>query len=356
MWLVFSVGVASAGYADAFDGLPSHEERETFLWTNAVRIDPSAFEADYPCSFSSFSSSEQQPKSLLWFDEGLAEAANYHSTDMDEDGYFDHDSNDGTSWDDRIYSYYDGSTIGENIAWGYRSPFSAVIEGWMCSSGHRSNIMSAGYDELGTGVSGDYWTQDFGNGDAPDRVMAMGLHLPEDPGGEVSLAVDLEVPTPVDAIYAVLDGDRVDLQLELGTDTLGLWTASASVSSGDCHVYYFVAESGPLVETWPEDGSYGFGPCAFDDAGARWVASQEPLPGAGTTTTDPGGTDPGTTDPGTGGGDPTGGDPPATSTAGGTTAGTAAPPAGCGCAGGPPGAGGLALLALVCVRGRRRTA
>ena len=39
-----------------------------------------------------------------------------------------------------------------------------VIEGGMCSSGHRSNIMEGDFDDMGTGVESQYYTQDFGGG------------------------------------------------------------------------------------------------------------------------------------------------------------------------------------------------
>jgi hypothetical protein len=39
---------ARAGYGDVGDdGLPSAAERELHLWTNAARVDPAAFKADY---------------------------------------------------------------------------------------------------------------------------------------------------------------------------------------------------------------------------------------------------------------------------------------------------------------------
>jgi MYXO-CTERM domain-containing protein len=346
--LLFALSPALAGYADAVDGLPTHADRETFLWTNAVRIDPPAFQDDYPCSFSSFSGSEQTTKPLLFHSDGLGAAAAYHSGDMDADGYFSHDSNDGTPWDQRIASFYNGGWVGENIAWGYSSPFSAVIEGWMCSDGHRSNIMSSSYGELGTGVSGVYWTQDFGTGSGPPRVMAMGLHLPAEPGVEVLLAVDLQVASPVDAIYAVLDGVRFDLDLAIGTETRGLWSATVEVPAGSCHAYYFVAESGDLTETWPETGSYGWGDCTFDDPGAGWLADQEPVLDDGSTTEPtPEGT---TTDPGPSGTGPGDETTPATS---GTAATPTTVPEGCGCGTGRAGGAGVLALALLAVRRRR---
>lgn len=41
---------------------------------------------------------------------------------------------------------------GENIAEGYRQG-DDVVAGWLTSSGHRANILGAGYTELGTGVA-----------------------------------------------------------------------------------------------------------------------------------------------------------------------------------------------------------
>jgi hypothetical protein len=305
MWLVVGVRVASAGYGDAVDGLPTWADRETFQWSNAVRIDPAAFENDYPCAFSSFTATEQSTQPLLRFNSGLSAAASYHSNDMNDQDYFDHDSIDGTPWYVRIGAYYSGGAIGENIAWGYDSPYSAVIEGWMCSAGHRQNLMSPTYNELGTGVAGLYYTQDFGDGNPPLRGTAMGLHRPEDPAADADLVVDWDGGAAPDDIYAVVNGARVDLALVLGTEGRGLYGATVDAGAG-CQAYYFVATLGGASETWPEDGSYGWGDCAWDDDGARWLATQDPLPSTGTTTTTTEPTDtgsPDTTDPT----DPTGG-------------------------------------------------
>lgn len=286
LWLASTL--ALAGYGDAQGGLPTHAEREVHFWTNAVRVDPGAFAGDYDCSFGSFSSSESSPKWPLYWNAGLGEAANYHSTDMNVDGYFDHDSNDGTSWSSRIYRYYSGSAIGENIAWGYSSPWSAVIEGWMCSGGHRANIMSTSFDEMGTGVSGTYYTQDFGNGTPPNRAIAMGIHVPANPSGTVQLGADWAFEVGPDALYAVLDGERHDLSLFVGDpDGWSAWATEVSVGSG-CHEYYFVGEAQGQRQTFPESGSYGFGACSFDDPGAGWLSGQIPL-------ADEGDPDPGTT-------------------------------------------------------------
>ena len=90
-------------------------------------------------------------------------AARLHSMDMAVRGFFDHTNPDGESpWDRVDETDYTGFASGENIAAGYPDP-AAVMEGWMNSPGHCSNIMNPDNDELGVGYyEGDYWTQVMG--------------------------------------------------------------------------------------------------------------------------------------------------------------------------------------------------
>ncbi len=85
-----------------------------------------------------------------------------HSANMALRNFFAHcDLDTGTSpWDRMRAAGYIQSSGGENIAAGYSSP-SAVMNGWMNSSGHRSNILSTSYRELGIGY--DYQSGDQGN-------------------------------------------------------------------------------------------------------------------------------------------------------------------------------------------------
>jgi uncharacterized protein YkwD len=105
----------------------------------------------------------------------LDEAARYHSADLGQDNYFDHNTYDRVNgnlvyvcdtWT-RIGKYYAGAS-GENIAAGYSTPQS-VMNGWMNSPGHRNNILSTHSREIGVGYANQsgsdyyhYWTQDFG--------------------------------------------------------------------------------------------------------------------------------------------------------------------------------------------------
>jgi uncharacterized protein YkwD len=105
--------------------------------------------------------------------DALDAAARYHAVDMAQDDYFEHNSYDRNgqnqlvqvcAWNTRVGTYYTG-VRGENIAVGYGDPVS-VMNGWMNSPGHRSNILSSAW-EIGVGYYqggswGAYWVQDFG--------------------------------------------------------------------------------------------------------------------------------------------------------------------------------------------------
>ena len=47
---------------------------------------------------------------------------------------------------------YQMSTSGENVAVGYSSA-ATVVAGWMTSQGHRENILSSRFTEIGAGVA-----------------------------------------------------------------------------------------------------------------------------------------------------------------------------------------------------------
>jgi uncharacterized protein YkwD len=94
--------------------------------------------------------------------EALDRAARWQSRDMVTHGYFGHQRRNGPSLEERIRrtGYLKGArhwTIGENIAWG-EGEFSEprnIVEGWMESSGHRRNILSTRFGEIGIGLAFD---------------------------------------------------------------------------------------------------------------------------------------------------------------------------------------------------------
>ena len=88
----------------------------------------------------------------------LAAAADQHSREMADDGYFDHNSVDGTSFANRIAKWYPlggfhSWYVGENLLWS--SPAvdpSGAVAMWMRSPGHRANILSPRFREIGVGA------------------------------------------------------------------------------------------------------------------------------------------------------------------------------------------------------------
>jgi uncharacterized protein YkwD len=94
----------------------------------------------------------------LSVDRDLERAALRHADDMVEHDYFSHSGRDGSQIADRIratgYLRSEDWIIGENLAWGTGSMGSAksIVSAWMASSGHRANILKAGYREIGLGV------------------------------------------------------------------------------------------------------------------------------------------------------------------------------------------------------------
>jgi uncharacterized YkwD family protein len=98
---------------------------------------------------------------------GLSEVARLKSKDMHDKGYFAHQSPTYGSPTEMMRDYgFSGRASGENVAAGYTSSTS-VMDGWMNSEGHRSNILSKSFTHIGVGYhSGDkgyrqYWTQLF---------------------------------------------------------------------------------------------------------------------------------------------------------------------------------------------------
>lgn len=94
----------------------------------------------------------------LKVDRDLEHAALGHAGDMVEHQYFSHSGRDGSQIADRVratgYLRSEDWIIGENLAWGTGAMGSprAIVTAWMGSAGHRANILSAGYREIGLGV------------------------------------------------------------------------------------------------------------------------------------------------------------------------------------------------------------
>lgn len=89
----------------------------------------------------------------------LSRAARAHSRDMVAKNYFDHVSKQGKDVVDRLTSTgYLGEAntwvVGENLAWGAgeRSTPRQIVSAWMRSTGHRQNILTDRFREIGIGI------------------------------------------------------------------------------------------------------------------------------------------------------------------------------------------------------------
>ncbi|MGN7386376.1 CAP domain-containing protein [Sporosarcina sp. SAFN-015] len=136
----------SGMYAGGDVSLRNGFELQLFDLTNAARV--------------------RHGRSILRWDERIAETARKHSLDMAVNDYFSHDNLQGLSPFDRMKEdHIKFRRAGENLAYGQSSSIFAH-EGLMNSKGHRENILIKDYSHLGIGVafnekSQPYYTENF---------------------------------------------------------------------------------------------------------------------------------------------------------------------------------------------------
>jgi uncharacterized protein YkwD len=98
----------------------------------------------------------------------LTEAASRHASDMARTGSFDHRGSDNTTPSERVSSAgYRWRATGENIAAG-QSSADAVVDAWLDSPGHCTNLMGPQFTEMGVAFAlapsrspAIYWAQVF---------------------------------------------------------------------------------------------------------------------------------------------------------------------------------------------------
>ena len=157
-----------------------------------MRTEPDRYASKYPCGYS-FRNQANNPRRqpLHWWGpsvDKLDASSRSHSTDMATRNFFSHSSSDGTDPFARIHKFgYPSYYVGENIAAGQPSVLSAGLA-WMCSSGHRDNVLRCSYDEFGSGIAwrtgspyGIYWSQDFGCSRSDGKCNSCGEQTPDPP-------------------------------------------------------------------------------------------------------------------------------------------------------------------------------
>ncbi len=136
----------------------------------------------------------------------LDQASSAYSRLMVEESFFAHVAPDGTQLTDRLtaagYLGQPGSwVVGENIAWGesYLATPREIMTAWMNSAGHKANILSADYREVGLGIAtgvptssngGATYTTDFGS-----RSTDTGTAPGSTSSGDVTVGPTTAAPT-----------------------------------------------------------------------------------------------------------------------------------------------------------------
>ncbi|MEO1164568.1 MAG: CAP domain-containing protein [Chloroflexota bacterium] len=139
---------------------------------------------DYEFDVMALTNAERTSRGLnaLTWDTCLYRAAEFHSQDMVDNNFFSHTGSNGSSLAQRaIAQGYNYRNLGENIAWGQRTP-AIVVNAWMNSDGHRRNILNANFTNIGIGLVYDgstpYWTMVLGRGTCDDSPSATPTNTP----------------------------------------------------------------------------------------------------------------------------------------------------------------------------------
>jgi len=260
--LALTALVALPGLAMAYGepgNIESHlEERALHFQTDRLRVDPGATDV----TFDTYPAVRP-----LVYNSELNSAARFYADDMRENDCFpaSHSSCDGTSFADRVQSFYSGSPIGENIAKGQPDAEFAVFESWLYSDGHRENMLSPSWNELGTGfAAGDQplWVQDFGfRGGVDEPVITSGISDPvaEGPERELSFYAAVFEPSGQDLaeMQLVVTSVCTAMDVDRGGDGMTTYHARAETGPQGCMPYWFMAitADGEAI-AYPTEGSF----------------------------------------------------------------------------------------------------
>ncbi|NCU17353.1 CAP domain-containing protein [Pallidibacillus pasinlerensis] len=145
-----------------------HIKNPALIYPNQKLTIPDISEKNFETQVVKFVNHERAKRGLKPLEHNweLSRVARHKSMDMRDRRYFSHTSPTYGSPFTMIQNYgIRYSAAGENIAMGQSTP-QAVVQSWMNRSGHRANILSANFTEIGVGYAkggtgGHYWTQLF---------------------------------------------------------------------------------------------------------------------------------------------------------------------------------------------------
>ncbi|MBF0431133.1 MAG: CAP domain-containing protein [Fibrobacteria bacterium] len=326
LWIPFGILAGNGDPLEGYDGYPLWYERASMVLTNACRMGPTDYRDKFLGSYDILLPTNYPPVTPVYWNIDLNRAARDHSLDQATNCGMQHSSCDGTSAGDRIRSYYTkGYGWGENIAYFNYRPQSTVEQWlmdadrngipapdnqvpdtrWYSGDGHRSNIMSPDWEEIGVGYAegtseGElypFWTQDFGGGknEWNDHYIPCGSHvfINSDAGwGTDEIEADsvtfmanfynTENTAPARA-HVYINGNGYDLHLAMGQVGQGTYILALPKQTV-CREYYFEFEDDKnVLWRYPEEGflhTYGEGSCTGDySTGSNLFVSHQPLYG-----------------------------------------------------------------------------
>jgi hypothetical protein len=269
------------------NGYPVWQERLMLVTINACRMDPTGYRdtyLDYPDILNPPIYGPLPP--LRWCEE-LNHAARFHSADMASCNSLQYDSCDGTTWFDRIGSYYSPyQNISEVNAAGYFNPQLAV-KAWLedqglpdgsGGDGHRQILMSSNFIEAGAGFTYDpgstfdrWYTVDLGrrNEVPTPAFLVEGVHLFINDGFTTFWAnFYTSSSTSPQAVAVFVEGNSHEMTQHLG-ETSGSGSWSIDLPAGDdcrSYVFQFIDHAGQ-AHWYPQAGALrtmGEGSCAED--------------------------------------------------------------------------------------------
>jgi hypothetical protein len=286
----FYLSISSAesfGYGDTANGLPNWRERSIIVLTNACRMAPPAYRDKYVGNYPTILQPANYPATYpLYWNQYLNQSARVHAIDMATNCGMQHPSCDGTAWDARVKSYYKSSSwIGENISTGSADAVAALRQ-WIMdgstpavdksgSDGHRANIMSNNYKEMGAGYAYGtiqyryFWVQDFGGGTPvfTNKIYA-GSHffLKTDTTSFMANFYDAAGTAPTEASVTV-GGSKYAMAVDVGATGKGTYIKNLKKGTG-CREYFFTFTTGSGTQSrYPEQGylvTSGEGTCTMD--------------------------------------------------------------------------------------------
>lgn len=284
--------VTCLGYGEKIDSLPNWQERAIHVVTNACRMAPEAFRDRFIGNSTILLPENYPPVNPLYYNANLSMASHYHAVEMINGCGMAHDCF-GISFSERLRSFYTTpGYIGENIASGYPTPQQTVF-GWIIETqsaaqavpdnigdGHRKNIMSPNFKELGCGYTtvgtgrnaSTYWSQDFGGGTRATnatQVIASATHLFLTAGFTTFWASVYVTQRPVQSVSVIIENNPYPMNLDLGTAEQGTYAVALPTATQCRHYYFLVLFLDNTTSRYPDGGtlqSYGEGTCKEDYA------------------------------------------------------------------------------------------